>query len=86
MEIKIVDLKQRHIEAFFKEMPVGELMKDMPFVLYWGAYVRAACKAGWYLEPVFQPDDVAEMEPGKVRELFTAATEKFTAAMEIPPS
>jgi hypothetical protein len=83
MEIKIVELKQRHIEAFATEMPPG---RDLPFPIFWGETVRAACKCGWFVEPVFKPEDVAEMEPGKVRELCTAVMEKYNKALEISPS
>jgi hypothetical protein len=86
MEIKFIDLKQRHLEAFVKEMPIGQDTNNTPVVVYMGLVVRAACKAGWYLEPVFKAEEVDEMSPEDVRNLSAAAMNKYAAAMGIPPS
>lgn len=86
MEIKFIDLKQRHLEAFIKEMPIGDNVKETPIILYTGIVVRAACKAGWYLEPIFKVEDVDEMLPAQARELFNATMKVYSEAMGIPPS
>ena len=86
MEIKLIDLKQRHLEAFVKEMPTGQDVGQTPVAVYMGMVVRAACKAGWYLEPVFKPEDVDEMNPADVRDLSAAAMKVYSEAMGAPPS
>lgn len=86
MEIKLIDLKQRHIEAFIKEMPAGDEIKSTRVVLYTGIVVRAACNAGWYLEPVFKVEDVDDMNPADVRDLFNAAMKVYSEAMGVSPS
>jgi hypothetical protein len=86
MEVKIVDLKQRHIEAFVKEMPVGKDALNLAIPLYQGMTVRAACKAGWFIEPLIKSEDVDDMPPSQVRELFTAVIEAYNAATAILPS
>jgi hypothetical protein len=84
MEIKIIELKQRHVEAFVKEMPKDA--GNIPFALYQGEAVRSACKAGWFIEPVFKPEEVDEMKPADVREIFAAAMKVYSEAMGVPPS
>jgi hypothetical protein len=84
MEIKIAELKQRHVEAFVKEMPTGKEAVDIPIVLYMGMVVRAACKAGWFIEPQFKIEEVDEMNPAEVRELGNSAMKIYSEAMGIP--
>jgi hypothetical protein len=86
MEIKLIDLKQRHLEAFVKEMPTGQDVGQTPVAVYMGLVVRAACKAGWFLEPVFKVEDVDEMNPADVRDLSAAAMKVYSEAMGVPPS
>jgi hypothetical protein len=86
MEIKLIDLKQRHLEAFVKEMPTGDDAGKMPVIVYMGQVVRAACKAGWYLEPAFKVEDVDEMSPADVRDLSASAMKIYSEAMGVSPS
>ena len=86
MEIKLIDLKQRHLEAFVKEMPTGQDVGQTPVAVYMGLVVRAACKAGWFIEPVFKAEDVDEMNPADVRDLSAAAMKVYSEAMGVPPS
>jgi len=81
MEIKFVELKQRHIEAFTIELPDAEKTK---IAVYYGAIVRAAVKAGWLVEPKI--DSVDEMVPGEVRKLAEAILHEYTSVMDISPS
>ena len=86
MEIKLIDLKQRHLEAFVREMPVGQDVGSTPLVIYWGIVVRAACKAGWYITPVIKVEEVDDMNPNDVKDLFSETMRKYSEVMEISPS
>jgi hypothetical protein len=84
MDIKIIELKQRHVEAFVKAMPKDA--GNIPLALYQGEAVRSACKAGWFIEPVFKVEEVDDMNPADVRALFEAAMKGYSEAMGISPS
>jgi hypothetical protein len=86
VDIKLIDLKQRHLETFVKEMPTGQDVGQTPVAVYMGLVVRAACKAGWYLEPAFKVEDVDEMSPADVRDLSAAAMKVYSEAMGVSPS
>jgi hypothetical protein len=86
MEIKLAELKQRHIEAFTLEAPRGEGAKDMPVALYQGNVVRAAVKAGWFIIPALAPEGVGELDHSEVVELFEAAMKRYSEVMGVPPS
>jgi hypothetical protein len=85
-DIKIIDLKQRHVEEFHKLSPLPKDAQEMHPTVYAGACVRAACLAGWFDSPVFCVEDVDNMSPGRVRDLFSAAMKAYSAAMDVPPS
>jgi hypothetical protein len=79
-------LKQRHVEVFVKEMPVGPDAANIPMITYRGIVVRAACKAGWYETPVFKVEDVDDMNPLDVSALFTTTMTKYSEVMGVSPS
>lgn len=81
MEIKFVELKQRHIEAFHAELPD---ISKVTGPAYNSAVVRSALKAGWLVEPVIE--DVGEMDPGDCLELARAIVQEEMRVMRISPS
>jgi hypothetical protein len=81
MEVKFVELKQRHVEAFTAETPDPEKTKA---IQYFGDVVRAAVKAGWLESPKI--DNVDEMAPKEVKNLALAVLAEFARVMGISPS
>jgi hypothetical protein len=76
----MIELKQRHVEAFFKAMRLAGINSgDMSAPEYAGAVVRAAASAGMLDAPDI---DVGEMLPREVvklaREVNNAITEALT--------
>jgi hypothetical protein len=82
MEVKFVELKQRHIEAFVDGMPDADKTKQAAYI---GAAVRSAIKAGWIETPVLKADDVAEMKPRDVSGLFKQVMAQYAEAMAVDP-
>jgi hypothetical protein len=81
MEIKFVELKQRHIEAFHVDLP--DITK-VSGPSYSSAVIRSALKAGWLIEPKIE--DVGEMDPGDCLELARAIVQEEMRVMRISPS
>lgn len=78
---EIVDLKQRHVEAFTENL--GDI-KDVKIMAYRRLVIEAAIKAGWFVTP---PDgDMQEESPGFVGWLGDAIAKHFAEVIEIPPS
>jgi hypothetical protein len=81
MDVKFIELKQRHVEAFAIELPDADKTR---LVVYHGAVVRSAVKAGWILEPKIE--NVDDLNPGDVRKLAEAIIKEYARVMDIPPS
>lgn len=81
MEIKFIELKQRHVEAFDKERPEFDINRP---TIYFGGVVRAAVKAGWLELPKIE--NVEEMKPGEARKLAEAILQEYSRVEEIDPS
>lgn len=81
MEIKFIELKQRHVEAFASELPD---VTKVTAPVYFGGVVRAAVKAGWLEVPKIE--SVEEMKPGEVRKLAEAIMQEYSRVEEINPS
>jgi hypothetical protein len=79
MEIKFIELKQRHVEAWTKELPDT---KTTSVIVYNGAMVRAAFKAGWFTE-MHDPLEVDDMPPGEVSKLASEIAAEFSRVMEV---
>jgi hypothetical protein len=79
--MEFIELKQRHIEAFSKDIPKAG---DTPIPVYNGAVLRAAIKAGWFVEKM-KPEEVDDMPPAKVGELALAVIREYAKVMEISP-
>ena len=81
----VIELKQRHVDAFYSHLPEGEMVGRMFIDLLRnaGAIVRAAQKANW-LDP--DPGNVDELKPSAVLELAKAVAEAYGKAITIDPS
>lgn len=77
-----IELKQKHVEAFSKELPDT---KTTTVVVYSGAVVRAAAKAGWFATPI-DPDSVDDMKPSEVKTLAEAVIKAYAESMGVSPS
>ena len=84
MEIKIVDLKQRHVDAYLREIPSGDNARNMPIGLYRSMSVRAASKAGWFELPALKPEDVDDLKPWQVIELSNSINQALEEATSAP--
>lgn len=82
MEYEFVELKQRHIEAWSRELPKAD---ETPVPVYNGALVRAAIKAGWFLNCKEKPEDVNDWPPVKVRNVAVAIMREYARVMDISP-
>lgn len=81
MEVKFVELKQKHVEAFEADLPEAKTCKGSQ---YNGLVVKAAVKAGWLIEP--KVDDVGEMAPGTVMFLAQEIVQEYARVIALPPS
>jgi hypothetical protein len=82
MDYKFVELKQRHIEAFHKDMPSADKV-TMP--VYNGAVVRNAIRAGWFDGWEVKPEFVDDMKPSEVRKLAELVVKEYARIMEVSP-
>ncbi|MBU2249812.1 MAG: hypothetical protein KKD77_23900 [Gammaproteobacteria bacterium] len=82
MEYEFVELKQKHIEAWSKELPKAE---ETPMPVYNGAVVRAALKAGWFKDCKVKPEEVGEMSPAVVRKLAEKIVKEYADLMKVSP-
>ena len=81
MEIK--ELTQKHVEDFSREIPKD--MEELKIPQYRGVIVRAAIKAGWFVDAL-TVEQVDTMKPKDVRLLFEQVTKVYADAMEVSPS
>lgn len=81
MTVEFIELKQRHIEAWVKELPEA---KDTKVPVYNGAVVRAAAKAGWFVEKM-KPEEIDEMSPAKVKDYAFAIMQEYARVMDVSP-
>ena len=82
MEYKFVELKQKHIEAFSKDLPPAE---KTTMAVYNGALVRASIKAGWFDGWNVKPEFVDDMKPSEVKKLADLILKEHNRVMEISP-
>lgn len=80
--MRIIDLKQRHLEAFEDAYHAADVKDGLSNIS--GRTVRAAIAAGWFGEGC--DADVGEMKAGEVRQLAQEINEAYTAAVTIDPN
>lgn len=88
MEYKIVDIRQRQLRQFILELKrqqpeEWEKQEDLPLVLYYDLFVRAADSAEWF-EVLDPPLD--ELKYPEVEEVATAVAKVYTEAIAPDPS
>ena len=82
MNIKFVELTQEQVENFDAYRPISGTANAANGN---GAIVRAAIKAGWFVEPKMTEDEVKAMKPGKVNSMAKAVTEEYARVMTFDP-
>lgn len=81
-KIVLVDLKQRHLEAFLIAMK--DVDKELPLQIYHGKVLKAAIDAGWITEPVIE--DIGDVKPARVRWLAEQVIIAYTDAVTVDPN
>lgn len=81
-KIVLVDLKQRHLEAFL--IATKDVDKELPLQIYYGKVLQAAIDAGWITEPVIE--DVGDIKPDKVRWLAEQVIVAYSEAVTVDPN
>lgn len=84
MEIKFIDLKERHILAFSEAMPIDAAKLKIP--VYQNAVVKAAITAGWIIEPILKIEEIDEMKHKEVVHIFDAVIALYAKESEVSPS
>jgi hypothetical protein len=82
MKITFVELTQEQVENFDANRPVSGTVNAANGN---GAILRAAIKAGWFVEPELKEEEVKAMKPGKVNSLAKAVIEEYARVMTFDP-
>lgn len=81
-KIVLVDLKQRHMEAFL--IATKDVDKELPLQIYYGKVLKAAIDAGWIIEPVIE--DVGDVKPARVRWLAEQVITAYSESVTVDPN
>jgi hypothetical protein len=82
MTITFAELTQKQVEDFDKARPAAG---DVNPSVFTGTTVRAAIKAGWFVDPPLTLAEIDAMKPGKVNSLSRAVWEKYNELMTFDP-
>jgi hypothetical protein len=82
MNYTFVELKQKHIEAWSKELPNAS---ETTVPVYNGAVVRAAFKTGWFADCKVKAEEVGDMSPADVRTLAEKIMSEYARLMKVSP-